>query len=92
MASSPSTSAYQRPELADSSTSLRAGFSSVTPPLRVSSPAPSIADKFSLAPDPAEWGSGALTMTIPEPNDHLHNPDPKRDRHYDGGNELAPEL
>lgn len=87
MAASPSTSAYQRPELAGSSTSLlpRAGFSSVSPPLRYTSPAPSIADKFSLAPDPAEWGSGALTMNIPEPDDHLHNPDPKRDRHYDGG-------
>ena len=44
--------------------------------------------QFSLAPDPAEWGFGALTMNIPEPDDHLHNPDPKRDRHYDSGGHI----
>jgi hypothetical protein len=89
MASTPSTS-YQRPDLAGSSTSLlpRAGFSSITPPLRDKSSASSLADKFSLAPDPAEWGFGALTMNIPEPDDHLHNPDPKRDRHYDSGGHI----
>jgi hypothetical protein len=27
-------------------------------------------------------------MNIPEPDDHLHNPDPKRDRHYDSGGHI----
>jgi len=80
--------AYQRPEMASSSASLlpNAGFSSSSS--RSASPAPSLADKFSLAPDPALWGSGALTMNVPEPDDYLHNPDPKRDRHYDAGGHI----
>ncbi|KAF8269632.1 glycoside hydrolase family 16 protein [Lactarius quietus] len=27
-------------------------------------------------------------MNVPEPDDHLHNPDPKRDRHYDSGGHI----
>ncbi|KAJ7573926.1 beta-glucan synthesis-associated [Mycena floridula] len=39
----------------------------------------SIAAKFSLGVDPALWGSQVYTTT-PEPDDVLHNVDPKRDR------------
>ncbi|KAH9982345.1 beta-glucan synthesis-associated [Lactifluus volemus] len=47
---------------------------------------PSISDKFSLSPDPASWGSD-LSPNNTEPDDYLHNPDPRRDREYDrGGN------
>ena len=44
--------------------------------------------QFALAVDPAEWGFGALTMNVREPDDHLHNPDPKRDRHCDRGGHI----
>ncbi|KIY45768.1 glycoside hydrolase family 16 protein [Fistulina hepatica ATCC 64428] len=44
--------------------------------------APSIADKFSLSADPAQWGSN-LSPDNPEPDDYLHNPDPRRDRRSD---------
>jgi hypothetical protein len=27
-------------------------------------------------------------MNVREPDDHLHNPDPKRDRHYDAGGHI----
>lgn len=27
-------------------------------------------------------------MNVREPDDHLHNPDPKRDRHYDAGGSI----
>ncbi|KII93777.1 glycoside hydrolase family 16 protein [Plicaturopsis crispa FD-325 SS-3] len=48
--------------------------------------APSISDKFSLSPDPAAWGSD-LSPNHAEPDDYLHNPDPRRDRKNDkGGN------
>jgi hypothetical protein len=46
--------------------------------------APSISDKFSLSPDPAVWGSN-LSPDFPEPDDYLHNPDPRRDRKHDTG-------
>ncbi|EPT03887.1 hypothetical protein FOMPIDRAFT_120852 [Fomitopsis schrenkii] len=47
---------------------------------------PSISDKFSLSPDPNAWGA-YLTPDVPESDDYLHNPDPKRDRRNDqGGN------
>lgn len=46
--------------------------------------APSISDKFSLSPDPASWG-GNVALNHPEPDDYLHNPDPKRDRKNDRG-------
>ncbi|THH13369.1 hypothetical protein EW146_g6838 [Bondarzewia mesenterica] len=46
----------------------------------------SIADKFSLSPDPSSWGAD-LSPNVREPDDFLHNPDPKRDRKNDqGGN------
>ncbi|KIY48568.1 beta-glucan synthesis-associated protein KRE6 [Fistulina hepatica ATCC 64428] len=44
----------------------------------------SISDKFSLSPDPAAWGSNLL-VGYAEPDDYLHNPDPKRDRNFDAG-------
>ncbi|KAF9026905.1 glycoside hydrolase family 16 protein [Hymenopellis radicata] len=46
--------------------------------------APSISDKFSLSADPASWGSD-LSPTLPEPDDYLHNPDPRRDMKNDTG-------
>ncbi|KAF7339606.1 Glycoside hydrolase family 16 protein [Mycena sanguinolenta] len=47
---------------------------------------PSISDKFSLSPDPAAWGAD-LSPNHPEPDDFLHNPDPRRDKSTDhGGN------
>lgn len=42
----------------------------------------SITAKYSLAPSPVAWGS-PLHMDTPEPDDFLHNPDPKRDRTND---------
>ncbi|KZT69160.1 glycoside hydrolase family 16 protein [Daedalea quercina L-15889] len=48
--------------------------------------ATSITDKFALSPDPATWNAH-LTPDLPENDDYLHNPDPKRDRKNDqGGN------
>ncbi|KAI0041791.1 glycoside hydrolase family 16 protein [Auriscalpium vulgare] len=44
----------------------------------------SIADKFSLSPDPTSWGTN-LSPSYVEPDDFLHNPDPKRDRANDQG-------
>uniref|UniRef100_A0A8H8CRD2 GH16 domain-containing protein n=1 Tax=Psilocybe cubensis TaxID=181762 RepID=A0A8H8CRD2_PSICU len=49
---------------------------------RSHSAAPSISDKFSLSPDPTAWGSN-LSPEFPEPDDYLHNPDPRRDRKLD---------
>ncbi|KAK0464977.1 beta-glucan synthesis-associated [Desarmillaria tabescens] len=51
---------------------------------RVPSLAPSISDKFSLSPDPAAWGSD-ISPNHAEPDDYLHNPDPRRDRKNDNG-------
>ncbi|KAF9056532.1 hypothetical protein BJ165DRAFT_531260 [Panaeolus papilionaceus] len=42
----------------------------------------SISDKFSLSPDPAAWGAN-LSPDFEEPDDYLHNPDPRRDRKND---------
>lgn len=47
----------------------------------------SISDKFSLSPDPASWGSD-LSPNHPEPDDYIHNPDPKRDRNNDRGGSI----
>ncbi|KAF8609469.1 beta-glucan synthesis-associated [Ceratobasidium sp. AG-I] len=47
----------------------------------------SLSSKYSLAPDPAKWGA-QVAMDYPEPDDDLHNPDPKRDRDYDSGGTL----
>lgn len=44
----------------------------------------SISDKFSLSPDPQSWGAD-LSPNHPEPDDFLHNPDPRRDRKSDRG-------
>ncbi|EIN14053.1 beta-glucan synthesis-associated protein [Punctularia strigosozonata HHB-11173 SS5] len=49
-----------------------------------SSTAPSLSDKFSLSPDPHQWGA-ELSINHAEPDDFLHNPDPKRDRKNDEG-------
>ncbi|KAJ7099618.1 beta-glucan synthesis-associated protein [Mycena crocata] len=49
---------------------------------RIPSVVPSISDKFSLSPDPAAWGAD-ISPNHPEPDDFLHNPDPKRDRKND---------
>lgn len=43
--------------------------------------------QFSLSPDPASWGSN-LSPNNPEPDDYLHNPDPRRDRKNDGGGNI----
>ncbi|KDR85358.1 hypothetical protein GALMADRAFT_218450 [Galerina marginata CBS 339.88] len=53
---------------------------------RNSSAANSISDKYSLSPDPTAWGSN-LSPDFVEPDDYLHDPDPRRDRKLDhGGN------
>ncbi|KAG8960222.1 hypothetical protein FRC03_006878 [Tulasnella sp. 419] len=44
----------------------------------------SISDKFSLAADPNEWDA-ELNPNVVEPDDYLHNPDPKRDYKNDTG-------
>ncbi|KAG2150172.1 glycoside hydrolase family 16 protein [Suillus cothurnatus] len=44
----------------------------------------SISEKFSLSPDPSSWGA-TLAMNLEEPDDELHNPDPRRDRQNDRG-------
>ncbi|KAF5374999.1 hypothetical protein D9758_000440 [Tetrapyrgos nigripes] len=49
-----------------------------------SSLGPSIAGKFSLSPDPAAWGAD-LSLHNAEPDDYLHNPDPRRDCKNDNG-------
>ena len=43
--------------------------------------------QFSLSPDPASWGSD-LSPHHAEPDDYLHNPDPKRDRKNDRGGSI----
>ena len=40
--------------------------------------------QFSLSPDPKAWGAD-LSPNHPEPDDYLHNPDPRRDRNSDRG-------
>ncbi|KAF7369038.1 Glycoside hydrolase family 16 protein [Mycena venus] len=46
-----------------------------------SSPSSSLADKFSLSPDPTVWGSD---LSRPEPDDNLHNPEIKNGKFVDG--------
>ncbi|KAI0305008.1 beta-glucan synthesis-associated [Russula brevipes] len=46
-----------------------------------------LSPQFSLSPDPASWGSD-LSPNHPEPDDYLHNPDPKRDRKSDQGGSI----
>ncbi|TRM66405.1 beta-glucan synthesis-associated protein [Schizophyllum amplum] len=45
----------------------------------------SMSDKFSLPPDPMMWGASNLSRDVQEPDDYLHNPDPRRDRRRDRG-------
>jgi beta-glucan synthesis-associated protein KRE6 len=46
----------------------------------------SISDKYSLSADPMSWGANLSPRHV-EPDDWLHNPDPRRDRLNDkGGN------
>ena len=40
-----------------------------------------------MSPDPTAWG-GALSMDVREPDDALHNPDPRRDRKVDQGGHI----
>lgn len=44
--------------------------------------------KYSLAAHPSAWGSEALYMHQREPDDYLHNPDPKRDVTIDRGGHI----
>ncbi|THH13367.1 hypothetical protein EW146_g6836 [Bondarzewia mesenterica] len=53
-------------------------------PYDVNGRSTSISKKFSLPADPAFWG-GNLRFNDPEPDDHIHNPDPRRDRKNDKG-------
>lgn len=43
--------------------------------------------QFSLSPDPAVWGT-AVSLGQHEPDDDLHNPDPRRDRDNDFGSNI----
>ncbi|KAI5120828.1 hypothetical protein M0805_007016 [Coniferiporia weirii] len=47
----------------------------------------SISDKFSLSPDPSSWGA-EIEPSFVEPDDFLHNPDPRRDRKMDQGGSI----
>lgn len=47
----------------------------------------SLSDKYSLSPDPSTWGAH-LMMDQPENDDHLHNPDPRRDHRSDKGGHI----
>ncbi|KAH0834148.1 beta-glucan synthesis-associated protein-domain-containing protein [Lanmaoa asiatica] len=63
-------------------------------PMLCRSPSPSpylnsLSDKYSLQPNPADWGATALTMGTPEQDDYLHNPDPKRDLKSDQGGTIC---
>ncbi|KAH9478433.1 Beta-glucan synthesis-associated protein SKN1 [Psilocybe cubensis] len=42
---------------------------------------------FSLSPAPSQWGT-PLLMNASEPDDYLHNPDPRRDRKNDSGGSI----
>lgn len=48
---------------------------------------PSFSEKFSLGLSPASWGA-PLHIDTPEPDDFLHNPDPRRDRNIDSGGHI----
>ncbi|KAG8708287.1 hypothetical protein FRC09_001334 [Ceratobasidium sp. 395] len=40
-------------------------------------------ESYSFDPDPLHWGTKHLALNDPEPDDELHNPDPRRDKTYD---------
>ncbi|KXN92138.1 Beta-glucan synthesis-associated protein KRE6 [Leucoagaricus sp. SymC.cos] len=47
----------------------------------------SVSEKYSLPPSPASWGM-PLLINDQEPDDYLHNPDPRRDRISDRGGHI----
>ncbi|KAG8710187.1 hypothetical protein FRC09_000253, partial [Ceratobasidium sp. 395] len=47
----------------------------------------SVSSKYALAPDPSTWGLNLLA-NVPEPDDYLHNPDPRRDRKNDADSSM----
>ncbi|CUA66683.1 Beta-glucan synthesis-associated protein KRE6 [Rhizoctonia solani] len=47
-----------------------------------------LGDKYSLAPDPRQWGSG-ISLQDREADDDLHNPDPRRDHRIDRGGTIC---
>ncbi|CCO27401.1 Eukaryotic translation initiation factor 2 subunit alpha Short=eIF-2-alpha [Rhizoctonia solani AG-1 IB] len=47
----------------------------------------SVTSKYMLTPDPSKWGTN-VHLNVPEPDDHLHNPDPRRDRLNDAGGSI----
>lgn len=61
------------------------GSSRPSPSVRSSASHPSsISEKYSLSHSPHEWGL-PLLLSTPEPDDVIHNPDPRRDRRNDRG-------
>ncbi|KAJ3507620.1 hypothetical protein NLJ89_g6200 [Agrocybe chaxingu] len=48
----------------------------------------SLSEKYSLAPSPKTWGP-PLDMQTSEPDDYLHNPDPRRDKVSDRGGTIV---
>lgn len=71
----------RRPVICIPSTiTLQQGKPSLPPP----SLPPISSFQFSLSPDPQSWGAD-LSPNHPEPDDFLHNPDPRRDRKSDRG-------
>ncbi|KAG9089582.1 hypothetical protein FRC06_001478 [Ceratobasidium sp. 370] len=49
---------------------------------------PFLGSTFSLAADPQQWGAN-LSMQDREPDDDLHNPDPRRDHRIDRGGTIC---
>ncbi|KAF8603602.1 beta-glucan synthesis-associated [Ceratobasidium sp. AG-I] len=47
----------------------------------------SLASKFALSPHPGQWDPALLSQR-PEPDDYLHNPDPRRDRKTDAAGSI----
>ncbi|KAB5589699.1 Beta-glucan synthesis-associated protein SKN1 [Ceratobasidium theobromae] len=47
----------------------------------------SVSAKYYLTPDPSKWDANVYD-NVPEPDDPLHNPDPRRDHRNDGGSSL----
>ncbi|KAF8555182.1 glycoside hydrolase family 16 protein [Imleria badia] len=87
-------SSPRTPSIASASTSDDAERGSPGSPVMCRSPSPSpylntLSDKFSLNPNPADWGASALKIGTPEPDDYLHNPDPKRDLKSDQGGTIC---
>jgi len=52
------------------------GSRNVNDSLQASGPFVSVSEKFSLSPDPSSWDTA---VDIPEDDDDLHTPDPRRD-------------